>query len=157
LTMSQWTADSLVPPRSAKAVADGKVDGAVHLLVEVGVSHVAGDGRVAADTPIRRVRGLLRTPRQPHGLNRDRGRAPPRRPDHLHLHDRTPGAGGSAPAAPAPRDHSSVLGGTPRVLKIHCFHHLRPQSHQRRFSGDSLYIGARHHAVYTPRCIHTNP
>src|ERR1700704_5986431 len=91
--------------------------------------------------PLRRVRRLLRTPRHPHRLNRDRGRAPPRRPDHLHLHHRTPcDTGGNPPVAPAPRDHSRVLRGTPRVLKINHFHHLRPQSHQRDTSPVTISI-----------------
>ena len=46
--MSQWIAETFVPPRNS-AVAEREVDGSVHLFVEVDVPHVAVNAGVAAD------------------------------------------------------------------------------------------------------------
>ena len=47
--MSQWMRDSFVAAELGDAVAEREVDGAVDLLVEEGVLHVARDAGVAAD------------------------------------------------------------------------------------------------------------
>ena len=57
--MSQWTAETFVPPRSGKR-ADRDVHRAVHLLVEERVPHVTGDSGVAADPELtERARALV--------------------------------------------------------------------------------------------------